>query len=170
MVKVEGEIELGTGRERECWWVGVWGVGRSQEGGGGRGGRGSWGEVCGLKPEQPWALLPSRHQELPLAQLCAAWQPAACFEWRASAKQFWMFSMSWCFPMCPFGTGRPKQGRLALFKTWQLFGRHFRSGVKHTDRNCESRSNRNRNSNRAFSGKAPKSFCRVSVNAKVRSY
>ena len=41
-------------------------------GGGGGGGRGSWGEVCGLKPEQPWALLPSRHQELPLAQLCAA--------------------------------------------------------------------------------------------------
>ena len=35
-------------------------------------GRGSWGEVCGLRPVQPWALLPSRHQELPLAQLCAA--------------------------------------------------------------------------------------------------
>ena len=39
---------------------------------GGGGGRSSWGDVCGLKPEQPWALLPSRHQELPLAQLCPA--------------------------------------------------------------------------------------------------
>ena len=38
VVKVEGEIELGTGREREreCWWVGVWGV--PGEGGGGGGG------------------------------------------------------------------------------------------------------------------------------------
>ena len=35
MVNVEGEIDLGTGRE--CWWVGVGGVGRSQEGGGGGG-------------------------------------------------------------------------------------------------------------------------------------
>ena len=37
---------------------------------------GGWGvrrgEVCGLRPVQPWALLPSRHQELPLAQLCPA--------------------------------------------------------------------------------------------------
>ena len=36
------------------------------------GGGVSGGEVCGLRPVQPWALLPSRHQELPLAQLCPA--------------------------------------------------------------------------------------------------
>ena len=38
----------------------------------GRGGGVSGGAVCGLRPVQPWALLPSRHQELPLAQLCPA--------------------------------------------------------------------------------------------------
>ena len=71
MVKVEGEIELGTGRERES--VGGWGCeGLGEARRGGRGGGVSGGEVCSLRTVQPWALLPSRHQELPLAQLCPA--------------------------------------------------------------------------------------------------
>ena len=120
--------------------------GWEKQGGGGGGGL-SGGEVCGLRPVQPWALLPSRHQELPLAQLDSQQlvlsdgvQPSSseCSPCRGA------------FRCAPFGTGRPKQGPLALFKTWQLFGRYFRSGVNHTDRNCESRSNRNCNSSPVF--------------------
>ena len=67
MVKVEGKIEVGTERERERERVGGWGCEGLGEGVAVIG-----GEVFGLRPVQPWALLPSRHQELPLAQLCPA--------------------------------------------------------------------------------------------------
>ena len=65
---MEGEIELGTGGE-SVGGRGCEGLGEARKGGGGGV---SGGAVCGLRPVQPWALLPSRHQELPLAQLCPA--------------------------------------------------------------------------------------------------
>ena len=128
--KIKG-WEIGSGKSRggnrvrdwERESVGGWGcegLGEARRGVNG-------GEVCGLRPVQPWALLPSRHQELPLAQLCPAWQPAACFEWRGSAKQFWIFSMSWCFPMCPLWNWQTQTRSFGPFQDvatfWEAFSK-----------------------------------------------
>ena len=171
MVKVEGEIELGTGRQRECWWVGVWGVGRSQEGGGGRGrgGEGVVGErfaVWSQNNPGPCCLpgIKSFHwpnfAQLDSQQLVLSdgVQPSSseCSRCRGA------------FRCAPSELADPNK------VVWPFSRRgNFLGGIFEVALNTQTetaKADQTETPIRFFSGKAPKSFCWVSVNPKVRSY